>query len=254
MTREPNEPYQCFSTTIWSLVGRASHGNDEQQKQALDQLVRRYRPALCAHLIHRWNLQGHSAEDLLQQFLLNKIVEREILNKVVPRVGKFRYFLLRSLDRFCVSAFRHERTRARFTHGAVPIDQAIEEAEEAAEPQNVYDVAWARQLLSSTIESMRNKCQSSGRLDVWDVCQGRLLDPLLHGAAPVPYDELVARHGLVSPGQAANLLVTAKRMFRKALRDLIAEYEPNEAMVDEEVADLLRILSGGNANVKEVTG
>jgi DNA-directed RNA polymerase specialized sigma24 family protein len=243
MMRDTDEPHRSFSTTIWSLVGRASQGSEEEQRKALDQLVRRYRPALREHLIHRRNLPADTADDLLQEFLLNKVIERDILAKVVPGSGKFRYFLLTSLDRFRISAFRHAHAGTRSSRGQVSIDQAIDVAGEAPASQNAFDIAWARQLLSSTIEKMRQKCQSSGRLDVWDVCQGRLLNPLLHGNEPISYDELVARHGLVSPGQASNLLVTAKRMLRKALRDLIAEYEPNEAMIDEEIADLLHILS-----------
>jgi DNA-directed RNA polymerase specialized sigma24 family protein len=245
MTRETDPSYHSFSTTIWSLVGRARRGDGEEQKKALDQLLRRYLPALRAYLVHRKHLQVAFADDLLQEFLLNKVVERDIIGKAVPGIGRFRYFLLKSLDHFLVSEHRRTHTKARFADGVVPIDETIDAAEARPEPQNAFDVAWAKQLLSDTVESMRKKCDSIGRPDVWDVFQGRLLDPLLHGAEPASYAGLVARHHLVSPDKASNLRVTARRMFVSTLRDQIAEYEPDEVMVDEEIADLMRILSGG---------
>jgi hypothetical protein len=65
----------------------------------------------------------------------------------------------------------------------------------------------------------------------------------MEGAEPLDYATLVERFNLASPTQASNLLVTATRSFRKALREVIGEYEPDEKAVDEEIADLLRVLS-----------
>jgi hypothetical protein len=38
--------------------------------------------------------------------------------------------------------------------------------------------------------------------------------------------------------------VTARRAFARALREVIAEYAPDEPAIDEEVRDLHRVLSG----------
>jgi len=53
-----------------------------------------------------------------------------------------------------------------------------------------------------------------------------------------PYDVIAAKLGDVSPLQAANLLVTAKRMFERELRAVIAEYSRDEHEVDEEINSL----------------
>ena len=89
-------------------------------------------------------------------------------------------------------------------------------------------------------------CDLLGRPDVWAVFRGRLMAPALEEARPLPYEELVERFGLRSPAQAHQLLTTAKRTFVRNLRAVVAEYvdDPaDEAQVDEEIADLERILS-----------
>ena len=69
----------------------------------------------------------------------------------------------------------------------------------------------------------------------------------VHGAAATPYEGLVARLGLRSKKQAYNLLTTAKRTLQRCLREVIGEYEPDEARIDDEIESLLRILSGDGA-------
>jgi RNA polymerase sigma-70 factor (ECF subfamily) len=247
MTQDADQGRQHFSTTQWSLVGRAGHGNDDERKEALDRLLRRYMPALRAHLIHAKRLQPAAAEDLLQEFILTKVVERNLISQADPARGRFRSFLLSSLNYFLIDEHRREHTAKRSPHAAVPIDENLDAAPGEFRPQDAFDVAWARELISDATQTMREKCQLDGRLDVWDIFQGRLLDPLLHDAAPVSYDELIAKHRLPSPHKASNLLVTAQRMFARILRERIAQYEPDAAMIDAEIDDLLTILSGRKA-------
>jgi hypothetical protein len=73
--------------------------------------------------------------------------------------------------------------------------------------------------------------------------EARVLWPALHGSPPVAYGDLVERMKLTSPAQASNLLVTAKRMFAHCLRQIVSEYEFDDALIDQEIADLKRALS-----------
>ena len=248
MAKEADGPHRCFSTTIWSLVDRAGHGGGEEQRKALDQLLQRYRPALKAHLVHRHRLEDANADDLLQDFFVKKVLEKDLIGKAFKSYGRFRNFLLVSLDRFCISEYRHARTKKeQYASGGIPIDEGIEYSAGNARPRNPFEVEWAKQLLSDTVKKMQQNCVISGQSDVWDIFQGRMLDPILLGAEPVSYQRLVEQHGLVSPDQASDLRSTAKRKFRATLREVIGEYEPDEEMIDEEIADMIRILSGGKS-------
>ena len=46
-----------------------------------------------------------------------------------------------------------------------------------------------------------------------------------------------------SSAQAANLLVTAKRMYARLLRLAVGEYESDPDAIDHEIADLRRLLA-----------
>jgi hypothetical protein len=44
--------------------------------------------------------------------------------------------------------------------------------------------------------------------------------------------------------QAANVLVTGKRMFESVLREVIGEYTDSDQEIDQEIQDLIGVLSG----------
>jgi DNA-directed RNA polymerase specialized sigma24 family protein len=244
--RESDTPCDYFPTTHWTLVGRAGRGDGEEKRKALSQLLQRYMPALRAHLIYLKHIQAERADDLLQDFLLNKIIEREILRQADPARGRFRSFLLTSLNRFIISEYRRDHTRKRSADQGVPIDENLDAGAKNHSPRNAFDVAWARQLLDQTIVRMEQFCRQSGRMDLWGVFEGRLLGPLLKDAEAMPYEQLVQQFGFGSPEQASNALVTARRMFVRLLRETISEYELDSAGIDAEIADLRRILSCEN--------
>ncbi len=75
------------------------------------------------------------------------------------------------------------------------------------------------------------------------VFEARMLDPLLNQTAPMPYDKLVARFGLRSPFEASNLLITAKRMFARALHEVVRETVAADRDVELEIQELKRILA-----------
>ena len=89
---------------------------------------------------------------------------------------------------------------------------------------------------------MERHWQVAARKDVWGVFDCRILKPLFEETAPLAYEELVARFGLQSPAQASNLLITAKRMFGRFLRSVIAEYSADEAEIEAEIEELKAVL------------
>jgi hypothetical protein len=151
--------------------------------------------------------------------------------------------VLTALDRFAVSHFRHERALKRSAGATVPVDDKLDVAATALAPDEVFDVAWARSVLEEALRRMREECDAAGRMDVWGVFEARVVAPMLDDAAAPPYDQLVARFGFASPGQASNALVTAKRMFVRAIRGVVGEYEVGDEGIDAEIAELRLLLS-----------
>jgi hypothetical protein len=235
-----------FPPTRWSLVARACEPLEQAAAGALDELLRLYCPILKKHLVHTMRFTHHRADDLVQNFVAQKVLEKNALASADRARGRFRIFLLKTFQNFVISELRrdHARKRAPLNDQAVSLDEVPDLAAAQASFHQALDLDWARQIMATAVERLRNECADKKRSDLWEVFSCRVLEPALEHA-PVPsYDELVRRFGFQSPSQASNLLITAKRMFHRALADTVRDTVADESQVEEEIRDLKAILAG----------
>jgi RNA polymerase sigma-70 factor (ECF subfamily) len=238
----------AFPTTHWSEVYSAREAEQEKGRAALGRLLERYQPALLNHLKCKFLLPEAEAQDLWQTFVLDKVLERALLAKADPGRGRFRTFVLNALDHFVISHRRHDRARGRRPPaGFVPLDDLgpAQEPRREDRPADRTEVIWAQVVLAGALLNLHHECEAQGRMDIWGVFEGRLVRPLLDDAAEVDYEELIDRFGFQSPSQAFNTLNTAKRMFRRHLRAVVAEYARDHVELEEELGYLKRILARG---------
>jgi hypothetical protein len=250
MSREIGEnarQWVGFPTTHWSVVQQAGNGSGEIKRSALNALIRRYMPPLRAHLIHVLRLTPDRVDDVLQCFLTEKVLDEEVIQHAEQARGRFRNFLLVTLRRFVFNQIRHDSARSRSPSKQVSLDEATFVAGDTIDPTHTFEIAWAREVLAQAVEQVRRNCTATARPDLWGVFEGRVLGPALQNTEPVPYQELVDRYGFISPAQASNALVTANRMFVRALRNVIGEYVQGEAEIEEEISDLRRIVMSAGA-------
>jgi RNA polymerase sigma-70 factor (ECF subfamily) len=211
----------------------------------------RYMPALRAHVVFRFRVAADRAEDYLQAFLADKVLEHALIGHADRARGKFRSFLMTALNNFVLNSLRNERAGIRSPEALVSLHQKeglIEPVGDDPSPSEAFDLAWAREVIDQTIQRMKAECASSGRDDLWGLFEGRTLEPALRGAEPIAYGELISRFGLSSPAQATNLLVTANRMFVRHLRAVISRYELEEDEIDAEIDGLWQVLARGRAS------
>jgi hypothetical protein len=246
MSQANDDAPQRFPSTHWSLVVEAAQRDAACQREALGRLVVRYLPALRTHLIFGKRLRPDRADDLLQEFIAEKILEKDMLAQADRQLGRFRTLLLTALDRFVLNRIRAEKTKKR-----APSVGAYTTGDDWAEllpcpcgAADTFDVAWARGVILQAIDQMRAECVQSGRMDVWGVFECRVLDPILRDAKPLDYRQLTERFGFRSPGEASNVLVTGKRMYVRALRGVIGQYAGDGGEIEAEIADLHTILAG----------
>ncbi|HMF15510.1 MAG TPA: hypothetical protein VKE94_24520 [Gemmataceae bacterium] len=233
-----------FPSTQWSLVDRAAAGDSAVRQRALGDLLKRYLPALRAHLVAKKRIDPQRADDLLQGFVANKVLEQGLIARADPDKGRFRALLVTSLNHYVIDVFRHQRaTPPAFSLSDTDTTLPAGDTES---PSDVFDVAWARELLGEVLGRMRAECDKTRRRDIWGIFECRILRPTLDNAATLPYEQLVNRFGFRSPTQAANALVTAKRMFARILRAVVGEYAGSEAAIDAEIRDLHEILARGS--------
>ena len=237
----PNSP---FPVTQWSLVARARHVETSIKRQALDELLQSYFPAVRLHLIRRRSVRPHDVDDVIQGFIASQVIERELIEKVEKEKGKFRTFLLTALDRYLSKLRRGEAVRQRRLGSQIDVDNVPEPAAATdTDIPQMFDVEWARGVLNQTLSRMALKCRSSGRDDVWKLFELRLIQPIIDNQPPPPYQQILKTCGLRTPLQASNMLVTGKRMFERILKAVIAEYTLDEQQIDEEIIDLKNILA-----------
>jgi hypothetical protein len=240
--------FQPFPTTQWTLVGRAGLEFDISKRDALNDLLRRYWPALKAHLISKKRIDPNEADDFVQGFIESRILERNLVGTAERGRGKFRNLLATALDNYVANEFQKRGAKKRSADRAMSLDVDTRQhlAQSTESPDYTFDLEWARQLLAEAVTRMRDECEQNVRHDLWTVFEGRLLAPIRDGAEPMAYEELVQRCGFASPSQASNALITAKRMFARVVRAVVRQYATDEQEVEEEIRELEIVLAGGS--------
>ena len=234
----PNGGERTSSLTLRAAVDAdASH-----RRAALEQLLIRYQPVLKAQLVVKKGTNPDEADDLVQSFIQEKILERNLLASFDPSKGKFRTFLLTSFDRFVIDSWRKSSRDAR---NAEVINAPV--LESISEP-DVFDVAWAMQVLAESVRRMQAECARKERADLWGIFEGRTLAPL-RGISPVSYHLLAERHGLASEKQTANRYTIAEAMFRRNFRQVIEEYADGDA--EDEAREFREIFFQAGADLIE---
>jgi len=234
-----------YPTTIWSEVARAGKPDAPEALAALENLLRRYYPSLQAHLVFKFRTNRDEAADWLQEFVQRKVLLGHLLAEAAREKGRFRTFLLNALDNFVCSELRRAKAQKRKPEqGICALDELTpgESAALAREEPDPFSASWARIVLDQTLQLMETECERDGCAERWGVFKVRVLEPMLDGAEPMPYEEVVQRIGFSSPAEASNALITGKRMFHRLLRQVVAEYAGEGADMEDEIHELRREL------------
>lgn len=225
---------------------QAGHSSAATRLPALSELLGIYLPALERHLVLHLGVPDDRAQDIVQGFVERKIIEQEVLKLADRERGRFRNFLFRIFSNHVRGELRRDAAGKRRAMGAdaLRLDDHPDAVRCAGDPSTGFDAAWARQVLAEVMRRMRAWCERTGQLAAWRVFQARILGPVLDGDAAVDYKALVSELGFASPAQATNRLLTAKRMFRRLLMEVVRETVTDESQVEAEIADLKAALSG----------
>jgi hypothetical protein len=226
-----------FPETRWSLVGRAAGSNQEIRQRALTELLLAYCPGLRAFLIRGRRLSPDMADELLQQFIADKVLTRKLLQRADRGKGKFRNYVLKSLSNFVSTKLTAKYAQPTT---AVGIDPAMVPDTDLA--TDIFQREWLQQVVRDALQLMEVDCRARGRTDYWEIFQLRVVGPMLDGSPTAEYDEVVKKFGFTAPRQAMNLLANAKRCFTNHLRAAVGRYVPEEH-IDEEIAELRNFIA-----------
>jgi RNA polymerase sigma-70 factor (ECF subfamily) len=233
-----------FTTTHWSVVLAAGHGTDTRAAEALQALCRSYWYPLYLY-VRRRGYGPEDAQDLTQEFFA-RFLEKGSFSLADPSRGRFRTFLLKSLQHFLADDWKRAH-RAKRGGGTVelPLDGVVAEARYAAEltdtmtPERAYEQRWALTLLEQVLGRMREDYARVGKARLFEALQDFLWGP----DGSVSYAALA--QDLATTEGALRLAVHRLReQYRDRLRAEVAQTVSNPSEVDAELRYLIGVISG----------
>lgn len=234
-TRNP-----AFAETNWSMVWRAGHSSEPGAEAALESLCRVYWYPVYARV------RGHGpgpedARDLTQEFFA-MLLRRESLNHVSQEKGRFRTFLIRSLNNFLVDRHR-SRTAGKRGGGQILLEIDAFDPEKRYQlepatqdtPDAAFDRRWGQMLVIKAIEHLAEEQTTNGNATVFAM----LAEFIGQEPDPGEYQTVANRLGV-----PLNTVAVMVRRLRVRCRELIMHEIMRTVRTRGEAEEELRALFG----------
>jgi RNA polymerase sigma-70 factor (ECF subfamily) len=231
-----------FATTHWTVVIAAGQQQSRQADEALEKLCRTYWYPIYIFL-RRTGYTTHDAEDLTQAFF-ERLLQRNYLQAVDRSKGKFRSFLLATLQHFAANHRRDARAQKR-GGGCSFISLNDEFANEdillacvGLSAEQSFERQWATTLLQQVVGRLRAEFVADDKAALFDQ-----LKVFLTGDTHAPrYAQLATE--LATTEAALKMAVSRmRRRYGELLRDEISSTVSCPEEVEEELRALFAALS-----------
>jgi RNA polymerase sigma-70 factor (ECF subfamily) len=241
-------------TTSWTQVLAARDAPSSESRQALEGLCRAYWYPLYA-FVRGLGEGPEEARDLTQAYFA-QLLDKGYLEDYDPSRGRFRVFLMASIQNF--RSKEREKGRAWKRGGRAQVFSLDEkEVEERYEyepvdrltPEEIFERRWALTLIERVLSRLRQELTDSGREREFERLSG-----LLTGTQPdVPYREVAADLG-TSEAAVKTSIQRLRRKFGALLREEIAATVASQDEVDDEVRHLLQVIASSGGMPPESSG
>ena len=232
----------AFETTQWSLVSAAT--DDDQRRTALEGLYRSYSSPVYA-FIRRHGYSRQDAQDLTHDFFIH-LVEKKAFSRADPHRGKFRKFLLGSLQFFLQHAAERARTEKRGGQAKIIFldDETAEAGYQLTDPgqtaEQIFDARWVAALIEGALSRLEAEMERSGRKKLFEQISGFLLED-----EESSYIEVAQRTRLtISAVKAA--IYRLRGRYREILREEVARTVMSSADFDDEIRSFRASLARRN--------
>jgi RNA polymerase sigma-70 factor (ECF subfamily) len=244
-----------FRSTHWSVVLTAARDQTSAGQAALADLYRAYWYPLYSHVRRRGH-NPHEAQDLTQGFFLH-LLERRGLTQVDPHKGRFRSFLLASLQNFLSVSWHRER---RIKRGGlcefISLDAETVESRYQLEPaddaaltaEQIFDARWALTLLNEAMRSLQAQYVARGKRRIFETLKGFLPTGGSEGVSS--YQEAATTLG-VSEAAVNTLVHRLRRQYSIAVRREVARTVSEPAAIDGEIHLLYEALVAAEGHLAQ---
>ena len=231
-----------FLTTHWSVVLASGQSDTPRAAEALQRLCQAYWYPLYTY-VRRRGYSPHDAQDLTQGFFAH-LLQHDAMTKVDPAKGKFRSFLLASMNHFLSDECDKSRAQKRDGGKSISLDlesaetRYLQQADDPLTAEKTFERRWALTLLEQVYERLRQDYGREGKGDVFETLRFSLMGE----RSAVPYTELARRLNM-NEGAVKVAVHRLRHNYRKRLRAQIAETVATPEEVEEELRCLLRALA-----------
>jgi DNA-directed RNA polymerase specialized sigma24 family protein len=239
-----------FPSTNWSVILAAGRSLAEPEiaQAALGELCQVYWRPLYSFVRSR-GYTVHDAQDLTQSFFAH-LIEHKIYAHVDRQKGRFRWFLLASAKHFLVNASDRERTLKRGGgQSFLPLhEQQIDDAESlfqthgsVSNGDQIFDRSWAEALIAVGMERLSADYKRESKESLFN----ELKIFLTGSAEPLPTYSELAHRLKIAESTLRSHVTRLRARYREVLRAEVRRTVDTEAEVDEELHELLRVLTRG---------
>ena len=240
-----------FRTTRWSIVLLSAQSQAPGYKEALGELCNLYWYPLYAFVRRR----GHSSEDaqdLTQGFFVD-LLKHKALTRVDRQNGKFRSFLLASLQNYLSNEAHRARCLKRGAHVEFVYldtqnaeDRYRLEPVDALTPEKIFDARWAMALLGEAMNRLSREYVAEGKAATFEALIA-FLDPL--NAKNLPSYEEVANQLNVSVAAVKTLIHRMRKRNTALVREEVLRTVSDPADVEAESRELCEALIAAEGRI-----
>jgi len=245
ISSEVAKPQSYFATTHWSIVLNAGRHDTTRASAALDQLCETYWYPLYAYARRR-GYSPHDAQDLTQGFFAC-LLERQSLATADPNKGRFRSFMLGAMNYFLTTERTKMQTQKRgggreiFSLDLAAAEERLDlEPAGDSPPDRVFDKEWATALLDKVLSQLEGGFRQEGKMPLFDT----LKQTLAGSRESQPY-AVLAEQLKMNEGAVKTAVHRLRKRYRQLLEAEIANTVTSRDEVNEELAYLLTVVSGG---------
>jgi RNA polymerase sigma factor (sigma-70 family) len=223
---------------------RSAQSQAPDSQEALAELCRLYWYPLYG-FVRRHGHDSEDARDLTQGFFLH-LLERKALTRVDPQKGKFRSFLLASLQKYLSTEARNGR---RFKRGGqiefISFDvQGAEdcyqlEPADTLTPEKIFDARWAMALLSQAMSRLGESYAAQGKASTFETLKAFL--DIANSEEQPPYEK-VAEILEIRIGNVKALIHRLRKQYTALVREEIARTVPDVSDIETEIHELCEAL------------
>jgi DNA-directed RNA polymerase specialized sigma24 family protein len=233
-----------FRTTRWSLVLLSAQGQGPGSKAALAELCKTYWYPIYA-FVRRRGAKPDDAQDLTQGFFLH-LLEHQSLSHVDPLKGRFRSFLLASLQNYLSDEADHARRVKRGGNVEfIPFDTQFAECRYSlSEPDSltadkIFDARWALSLLEEVMARLEQEYAARGKIAIFEALKP-FLDPI--NSRLLPSYEQAANTLQVDIGAVKTLIHRLRKHYKHLLHEEVGRTVSDPKEIQDEIRALCEAL------------